>query len=112
MARSKYSKDERADSLARLRKYLQRDDTMHCVLRSRTPNGTYYFDVFKIAIAPDGPFLVRLTFHAAVVTGHTYDKRREALRVTGCGTDPGFEVVSGIATALFGDLYALKREWL
>jgi hypothetical protein len=38
-------------------------------------------------------------------------KAHNAVRVSGCGMDMGFHVVSSLSRVLFGDDYKIKQEW-
>ena len=59
---------------------------------------------------------VRLTPLVARACGFTYDRRREALKIGGCGMDMGFHVVSTLSRVLFRDQpradYLLHHRWL
>lgn len=37
---------------------------------------------------------------------------KNGLKITGCGMDAGFAIVSELAYALHGDQHALHNEWL
>ena len=56
--------------------------------------------------------ILRLTWSAANALDWTYDIRKEALQVNGCGMDMGYYAVYSLAQLLFGDGYALKHSWL
>lgn len=114
---------ERAEAIANLQKCLKRDDRIYTVLRHRAASGmTRYIDLFYIA---DDKTPRRITWHAAKALGWTYDTKREALKVTGCGMDMGFHAVYTLASVLFrdGDTfrdpvtgedagYSLRHEWI
>jgi hypothetical protein len=42
----------------------------------------------------------------------TYDRRAEAMRVSGCGLDVGHHTVASLSRVLFGDEQALRHRWL
>lgn len=43
----------------------------------------------------------RITWLAARATGYTYDRKREALKIGGCGMDMGFQAVYQLSSVLF-----------
>lgn len=53
-----------------------------------------------------------LTWSVAIALGATYDRRREALRINGCGFDCGFDVAYRLSHLLHGTGDALKHRWL
>jgi len=100
---------ERDEEIASLRKNLRSGTTIYTVLRSVSASGMsrcldlYYVDHNEIA---------RITWSAAKALEWTYDRRKEALRVNGCGMDMGYHAVHCLARVLFGDGYALQHRWL
>ena len=63
----------------------------------------------------------RITWSAAKIMGWTYDTKREALKVGGCGMDLGFHTVYTLSRYLYRDAtpdghkdagYALRHEWM
>jgi hypothetical protein len=54
----------------------------------------------------------RLTWSAAIALEWTYDRRREALKVTGAGMDMGFHTVYTLATVVLGRSDSLTQRWL
>lgn len=100
---------ERQEAINSLRENLRIGITIYTVLRRVSASGMsrcldlYYVDHNEIA---------RITWSAARVLEWTYDRRKEALRVNGCGMDMGYHAVHCLGRVLFGDGYALKHRWL
>ncbi|AWI10332.1 hypothetical protein [Ereboglobus luteus] len=107
---AKQAKDaERAEAVESLKKSLKRGATVYTILRHVSASGmSRCLDIYTIK--HDQP--LRLTWSAAKVLDATYDCRREALRINGCGMDMGFAVTSNLSRKLFGDTYALQHRWL
>lgn len=92
-----------------LRRFLRKGTKVYTVLRHRTPEGTCRF-IDLYVVKQNEP--IRITWSVAQMLSWAYSKKWEALRVTGCGTDVGFEAVSSHSGVLFGDNYALSQAWL
>lgn len=80
------------------------------MLRSVSASGiSRTFDVYHVS----GGEILRLTWSVATALERTYDRRREALRVNGCGgMDVGLHIIDSLAWTLFDDGHALKHRWL
>lgn len=114
---------ERAEAIDNLRQWLKRDERIYTVLRHRAASGmTRFLDLYYIA---DDKTPRRITWQAAKALGWTYDNKRDALRVGGCGMDMGFHTVYTLSSVLFRDAetfrdpvtgedagYSLRHEWL
>ena len=104
----KYSKEERENAAAHLRKVLKDGDTVYTVLRSVSRSGMfrridlYYIDDSDyMRRANNGrPRMQYLSGYAAVVMG--IPRNDKGLGVGGCGMDMGFHLVGNLAAALFG----------
>lgn len=113
---------DKAEAIAHLRKSLKRDERIYTVLRHRAASGmTRFIDLYYIK--ENKPW--RITWQAAKALGWTYDNKRDALRVGGCGMDMGFHTVYTLSSVLFRDAetfrdpvtgedagYSLRHEWL
>jgi hypothetical protein len=100
---------EQAKAIEYLKESLKSGDTVYIILRQVSASGmSRCLDLYKIK--DNQP--LRLTWNAAKALGVTYDRRKEALRVGGCGMDMGFNTVYNLAWKLFGDGYALKHQWM
>lgn len=112
---SRFTESEKAEAIAQLRKTLRKGDTLYTCLRSVSSSGmSRTLDVY--VMRKNEPR--RLTYSVAQALGWTYDRRREALKVGGCGMDMGFHTVYTLARALWRDKmetnpgYALQQKWL
>lgn len=101
-------------------------DTIFTNLRGVARSGmTRWIDLYVIR---EGEPL-RITWHVAAASGYTYDEKREALKIGGCGMDMGFEAVYQLGYQLWpqgtpephgtrnGEPdnvggYALKQRWM
>jgi len=109
VARKSHKELEREDTLLALRTALKPGTTVYTILRHVSASGMYrWLDLYTIE--SNRPF--RLTWSAAIALEWTYDRRREALKVTGAGMDMGFHAVYSLARALHGDGDALNQRWL
>ena len=113
---------DKAEAIESLRKFLERDERIYTVLRHRAASGmTRFIDLYYIK--NNVPY--RITWQAARALGWTYDVKREALRVGGCGMDIGFHTVYTLSSILFREAptfkdsvtgedagYSLRHEWL
>lgn len=100
---------ERSEQIAKLRKLLKSGTTVYTVLRRVSSTGmTRLIDLYVIA---EGD-IVRITWSAAKVLELPYCRKREALRVTGCGMDMGWDTVYGLSQILLHDGGVLTQRWL
>ena len=102
---------ERTKAIDCLRKnYLKAGDPVYTILRHVSKSGmTRYIDLYVVS-AERLP--LRITWSVATALERTYDRRQEALRISGAGEDVGFAAVYHLSHTLFGDGYALKHRWL
>lgn len=109
----KVTKTERAEQIARLRKWLSPGDTVFTVLDSVSRSGMQRQIRLVVLKCEDGKVIdLHPNYAAACVLGWPQDKRRDGIKVRGCGMDMGFHLVYELAAAMFGDGYALKQRWL
>jgi hypothetical protein len=74
-------------------------ETLWVLQRDRSRSGmARWLDVYVIR----GGELRRLTWSVAAACGFTYDKRREAIRIGGCGFSAAQEIASSLTYALWG----------
>jgi hypothetical protein len=105
---SKISKKERDEAIARLHEWLKPGDTIYTILRHVSRSGmTRTIDV--VQIRPDGGMRA-LAYNVAIAVGYPLDSNREGLRVQGCGSDMGFEVVYNLGRALFPEGFKLAKD--
>lgn len=100
---------ERDHAINQLREQLHRGTVIYTVLRHKNRMGTCRWIEFYF-ITDNRP--ENITWHVAQAIDSTYCRRRDALRITGCGLDVGFAAVYNLSSLLFGDGYALKQRWL
>lgn len=94
------TKTETAEATERLREILSPGDVVRTKLDHVSRSGmTRWIDLY--VIRDNEP--VRITRSAADVTGYTYDRRRDALKIEGCGMDMGFAAVYSLSLRLFPD---------
>ena len=121
----KHDKKEALETLTEQVKLLP-GETVYTVLRGVARSGmTRWIDLYVIR---DGEPL-RITWSAANATGYTYDRKREALKIGGCGMDMGFQAVYQLGCVLWpqgtpephgrrngkpdsAGGYALKQRWI
>jgi hypothetical protein len=99
---TKQKQSERDEAIARLRETLKPGDTVFTVLRSVSRSGmNRKIDLYKIE---DGSpqWLSRL---AAKACDWTFDNKRDAVSVGGCGMDVGFHLVYSLSRVLFHDAF-------
>lgn len=100
---------ERRDEIAKLRSRLKPGTTIYTVLRHVSDTGMsrlidlYYVEEGEIR---------RITWSTAIALERTYDRRKEALRINGCGMDMGFDTVDSLARVIHRDSQALTHRWL
>ena len=103
------SKKEQQLAVERLRKWVKPGDTIYCILRHVSKSGlTRVIDLVKVE---DGEIL-NIGYNAALALGWPYDRRREGVRVAGCGMDMGFHLVYSLGHTIFGGGDVLKHRWL
>lgn len=123
---TKVSATDRAAAVAALREMLTPGDTIYTVLRHVTRSGmSRSIDCY---VMRDG-VPVWLSRRVAIATGLSWDSKREAVKVSGCGMDMGYHVVYGLGATLWphgtpeshgmrnGEPdtdggYALKHRWM
>ena len=56
--------------------------------------------------------LYDISFSVAKLLDYTLiQKAHNAVRVSGCGMDMGFHIISSLSRVLFGDDYKIRQEW-
>ena len=106
---------DKAEAIERLKGMLDIGNTIYTVLRHVSSSGmTRYIDLY--VIKDNRP--LRITWSAATALGWAYDRKREALKVTGCGMDMGFHAVYTLSRVIYsgkveGDSgYSLQHNWM
>ena len=106
---------DKTEAIERLRSMMDVGNTIYTVLRHVSSSGmTRYIDLY--VIKDNRP--LRITWSAAQALGWPYDRKREALKVTGCGMDMGFHAVYTLSRVIYsgkveGDAgYSLQHNWM
>lgn len=114
---TKQQAQEQAEAVKYLQELLREDDTVFTVLRSVSASGmTRTLDLY--VMRDNRPR--RITWHAARAMRWTYDRKREAVKVGGCGMDMGFHAVYTLSRYVFPNGttahkdggYCIKHEWM
>ena len=106
-ARRKVTDAQRDEARAELRKLLPPGSTVWTVLRHRSASGMSRLIDAYLIVDNQPRWLSRLVSRA---TGRTFDEKREALRVKGCGLDTGAWLVSSLAHDLYPDGFGCLGE--
>ena len=109
---TKAQQQEREEARERLREILKPGDTVWTVLRSMSRSGmSRSIDAYKLTAQPDGStdrlWLSRLVARAGI---GSWDNKREAVRMGGCGMDMGFALVYELSHALWPKGYGCTGE--
>jgi hypothetical protein len=89
---------EACESVKTLRTCIRPGDTVYTVLRHVSRSGMMRW-VSVLLVEDNEPRWI--TYHVARACGWSDDQKRDALKVPGCGTDVGFEVVNNLGGVLF-----------
>ncbi|HWA08325.1 MAG TPA: hypothetical protein VG838_02545 [Opitutaceae bacterium] len=101
--------NERNEAIASLKEWLKPGTVVYTVLRSVSTSGmSRTLDLYVVLHHE----IVRITWSVAKALEWTYDRRKEALRINGCGMDMGYHTVHCLSRVILGDGYALKHRWL
>ena len=104
---SKASTQERLDALARLREWCKPGDTLYTILRHVSRSGmqrTIGLVVFRDGVARHP------NYAAGVALGIPVDRQRDGVKVRGCGTDMGYNLVYGLSATLFPEGFGCIGE--
>ncbi len=97
---------ERQAAIEDLRGLLRTGDTVHCVLRNVSRSGmSRVIDLFVIRKGDR----VNIGHTASVALDSGWDRKRQGIRVGGCGMDMGFATVYNLAWVIFHDTRRYKR---
>ena len=93
---------ERNHQIEYMRECIQAGDTLYFIWRGSSASGlARYFDVYTFPVRDGKAEPLRFTYAASLFCG-TYDKRREAVRINGCGFSAEQEITEALSRALFG----------
>lgn len=94
------SAKERENSIERLKSMLKPGETVYTKIVHVSRSGMYRtLDAY--VIRDNSP--VKITFLTCTAIDYRYDVKHDALGISGCGMDMGFEVVYNIGRVLFPD---------
>ena len=105
------------ESIERLRSLLKPGDTVYTQIKHVSRSGMLL--VIQLIIINDNtPSYIG--WHAAHAMNLPYDRKREGIKISDCGTDMGFDLVYHLSYCLFGPMkddkddpgYFLKQRWL
>ena len=101
---------ERESAIEQLRRQVTKGATVYTVLRHVSRSGMSRLISCYVIIDGEPRWLDGFIARAGLFT---MDRKREALRVGGCGMDMGFHVVYELASLLYnGEGYALNQRWM
>lgn len=109
----KYSKQERDESLARLREWIKPGDTVYTILRNVSRSGMQReIGIVLLSNEKNGrPIDLHPNHAVAVVLGERLGKR-DGVIVGGCGMDMGFHIVYNLGRILWPDGFECIGEKL
>jgi hypothetical protein len=113
MSKKKYSPQEVQDAKATIADLIKPGATVYTLIRHVSSSGmTRVIDVFVIQTDKHTgeSYLRRFSWSAAVALGWTYDRRHEGVKVSGCGMDMAFHLVSSLCYAVGVDYKTVRTE--
>jgi hypothetical protein len=106
-------KTEQQEAIERLRSWIKPYDTLFTILRHCSNSGmSRVIDVVAIRGTRKKPDVSAYGYSIALALGWKFDRKREGIRIGGCGMDMGFHVVYELSSVLFGNGYKLNQRWL
>lgn len=100
---------ERDEARAELRELMEGHDQIVTIFRGRSQSGmTRWLDVYAL----HNDDLYRLTWTISRAFGIDYDRRRDALKFSGCGYSMTTEVTYALSRLLGGDGYTIRAREL
>lgn len=103
------SKQEREESIAKLREWIPEGSTVWTILTHVSKSGMSR-TIKPVIIENNEPRFP--VWHISRALGMPTDKRGESLKIGGCGMDMGFALVYELAQTLYGNGYKLKQAWM
>lgn len=107
---AKISAVEKAEAIERLKTWVKDGDVVYCILVNCSRSGMSRVIrpvVFRTVDNHPEPYFIG--FNVSLATGYGFDKKREGVRVNGCGMDMGFALVNDLARTLG---IKLTHRWL
>ena len=88
---------EQKEALTLLKDRLKENDTIHAIIRTVSQSGMSRNISFK---AIDNNELIDLSWHIAKAMDYSFNDKKHALRVSGCGMDMAFHVTDNLSRML------------
>lgn len=107
-------KQEQQEAIERLREWLKPGDTVYTILRHVSRSGMQR--VIGVKLIHDGnrrcgmDGIAELSYNVALALDMRFDRDREGVKIGGCGTDMGFEIVYNLGRALWPDGFGCIGE--
>ena len=107
---------EKAKIIEDMKAHIAPGDTLYTIVRHRSASGMYRaVDVYQFKPEVQsgislGVTRLRWTWSIAKVLNYRYDTKHEAIGVKGCGFSAECEIVSDLASVLFGNRASLRQE--
>ena len=97
---TKYTKADKAEAFANLRKWIKPGDTVHTILDHVSRSGMSWN--IRVVLLKDGEAM-HPNYAVSVLLGTSRAKHGDGMVVGGCGMDMGFHIVHNLGYALFGE---------
>lgn len=105
----RYTEEERTDAVDHLREIYPKGSTVLTILRHKSDSGmSRVISVVQV----DGDTVRDWSYRVARAVNEKFSERYDGVVVHGAGMDMGFDLVYRLATALYGDGYALEQKWV
>ena len=98
----------KAEAIAQLREWIKPGDTVYTVLRHVSRSGMQR--IIGVVIMREDGGMLHPNYAVSLACGYPEDRKRDGIKVNGCGTDMGFEVVYNLGYALFPDGFSTEGE--
>lgn len=112
---TKASKIERDEQIEKLREWFPKGSTVYTILRKVSASGMSR-QISVVCLRIDGDKIIDLhpNWSVSKALGYRLNKggAHDAVVISGCGMDMGFEIAYSLASLLHGDGYALSHRWL
>lgn len=101
------------EAIERLREWYPKGSTVYTILRHCSRSGMQR-TIGMVSVSCEGgkPSFLHPNYATAQALGLSEDRRRDGVKVRGCGMDMGFDLAYNLGHVLYGDGYALKHQWL
>lgn len=101
------------EAITRLREWFPKGATVYTILRHRSASGmSRTIGVLAMTCSADGLDVRHPNYATALAINAKEDRKREGVKMQGCGMDMGYEIAYRLGCELYDDGYALKHQWL